>query len=104
MNDEERSSNVKKINQFVSLVFSSKSSMSLTEFTDFNSSVSSEMFISVIGILHERLPNSQFVFRTKRKFKHDECQRVATENKELNPCKPAGKEKDSKLTDFELMI
>lgn len=78
MNEEERGSNVKKINQFVSLVFSSKSNMNLTEFTDFNSSVSSEMFISVIGILHERLPCSQFVFRSKKKFKYDECQKALT--------------------------
>ena len=51
MGDEERGSNLKQINQFVKLVFELQSKMTLNEFIDFNTSVSSEMFISVMNTL-----------------------------------------------------
>lgn len=44
--------------------------MSLEEFIQFNTDVSSEMFVSVMAIFHERLPCSQFYFRQRRKFKN----------------------------------
>lgn len=47
----------------------------MKEFIEFNSTVSSEMFISVISIIHERLPCSQFVFRQKKAFKLSEFQK-----------------------------
>lgn len=51
MDAEERGVNTKQINRFVQLVFESKKYMTLKEFVDFNTNVSSEMFISVISIL-----------------------------------------------------
>ncbi len=63
MNDEERGFNQKQIKQFVNLVFDKKSTLTLKDFIDFNISVSSEMFISVISIIQERLPCSSYVFR-----------------------------------------
>jgi hypothetical protein len=47
----------------------------LKDFIEFNKSVSSEMFISVIGIIQERLPNSSYVFAQKREFKQTEISR-----------------------------
>lgn len=69
MNDEERGSNQKQIKQFVSLVFDRRLTLTLKEFIEFNLSVSSEMFISVISIIQERLPCSSYVFRQKKLFK-----------------------------------
>jgi hypothetical protein len=43
--------------------------MNNESFTDFNTETSSEMFVSVMAILHERLPCAQFYFRQRRKFK-----------------------------------
>ena len=51
MADEERGNNLKQINQFVKLVFEKQKKMTLAEFIDFNTSVSSEMFISVMNTL-----------------------------------------------------
>ena len=39
------------------------------QFLEFNSQISSEMFISVISILQERLPCAGFYFRQRRLFK-----------------------------------
>ena len=72
MNEEERLANNKQIKKFVSLVFKQKSSMNCREFIDFNTNVSSEMFISVISILQERLPCSHYVYRIKKTFKQQE--------------------------------
>ena len=46
--------------------------MNLREFIDFNTNVSSEMFISVISIFQERLPCSQYIYRQKKLFKTQE--------------------------------
>ena len=49
--------------------------MNLREFVDFNTNTSSEMFISVIGTLQERLPCSAYVYKAKREFKLQEFQK-----------------------------
>jgi hypothetical protein len=72
MGEEERGSNTKQINRFVQLVFEQKKMMNLREFIDFNTNVSSEMFISVISIFQERLPCSQYIYRQKKVFKTQE--------------------------------
>ena len=41
----------------------------LEKYLEFNSQFSSEMFISVMSILQERLPCSSFYFRERRQFK-----------------------------------
>lgn len=43
---------------------------SIDQYIEFNSSISSEMFISVMSIIQERLPCSSFYFRQRRQFKH----------------------------------
>lgn len=35
------------------------------------------MFISVMNVIHERLPCSQYIFRQKKNFKSAECQKKA---------------------------
>ena len=72
MNEEERLANNKQIKKFVSLVFKQKANMNCREFIDFNTNVSSEMFVSVISILQERLPCSHYVYRAKKTFKQQE--------------------------------
>jgi len=51
-----------KISSFTELVFEGRTSIGLKDFIEFNTSVTSEMFISVISILHERLPCSEYIF------------------------------------------
>jgi Ca2+-binding EF-hand superfamily protein len=59
MGEEERGSNQKQIKQFVTMVFSNdRKFLNLKDFIEFNKSVSSEMFISVISVIQERLPCS----------------------------------------------
>ena len=41
-------------------------------FSEFNTTVSSEMLFSVMSILHERLPCSQYFFRHRNQFKDKE--------------------------------
>ena len=43
----------------------------IDQYLEFNSQISSEMFVSVMSILQERLPCSAFYFRQRRMFKHD---------------------------------
>jgi len=52
-----------KISDFVEIVFEGKTSIGLKDFIEFNTSVTSEMFVSVMSILHERLPCSDYIFR-----------------------------------------
>ena len=44
--------------------------MSFADFLEFNRSVSSEMFFSLITVLHEQLPCSMNVFRLKKQFRN----------------------------------
>ena len=69
MNEEVRLSNQRLINSYVHKAFSQKSSMTLAEFSQFNNCVSSEMFVSVLRTLQERIPCSMYVFSLKREFK-----------------------------------
>lgn len=57
---------------FVQFVFEKNLSFTLQNFIDFNTSVSSEMLLSVMSTLHERLPCSQFYFRKHSIFKETE--------------------------------
>lgn len=72
MNEEQRIQNQKKIRNFTDAVFANKSVMTLKEYIQFNTSVSPEMFISIISELQERIPCSQYVFKQMRAFKQAE--------------------------------
>jgi hypothetical protein len=58
-----------KISNFTELVFEGRTSIGLKDFIEFNTSVTSEMFISVMSILHERLPCSDYIFKQRKIFK-----------------------------------
>jgi hypothetical protein len=58
LREEERGAQQNLINQFVSFVFESQKTLNLREFSEMNTQVSSEMLVSVMSILHERLPCS----------------------------------------------
>ena len=60
----------------------------LEHFIDFNSNISSEMFVSVMTILHERLPCAQFYFRQYKQFKKN--------NKEMSTGFADGQNEDKK--------
>lgn len=51
MNDAEREQNQQAVARFVGMVFEHKPSMSLKEFVEFNTAVSSEMFLMIIATL-----------------------------------------------------
>lgn len=90
MNDEQRLQNQKKIRNFTDAVFSQKPVMTLKEYIQFNTSVSPEMFISIISILQERIPCSQFVFRQMQQFKQAEF----VKNKKLLCTSPSQSQTD----------
>jgi hypothetical protein len=46
----------------------------LAEFNRFNTENSSEMLLSVMSVLHERIPCSEFYYREKRNFKQHAVQ------------------------------
>ena len=54
--------------------------MNFKQYEYVNSNISSEMFYSLMAILHERLPNAKGFFRLKRQYrdKHDEDYRSAS--------------------------
>lgn len=72
MTTEQRSTEQDQIRLFVQFVFKERKSFGLKEFIQFNTTVSSEMFISVMTILHERLPCTQYYHRQRQIFKDKE--------------------------------
>lgn len=74
----ERISDQQEIKVFTDRVFKDlpKQRMDYKQYEKLNKQQSSEMFYSIMAILHERLPCSLNYFRMRRKFKeaHDECQ------------------------------
>lgn len=69
MDFNQRNKDQEEIKQFLECAFADKQTMNFEEFAHFNSNISSEMFISVMAIFHEKLPCAQFYFRQRRKFK-----------------------------------
>ncbi len=69
MREEEREAQRERIEQFVGFVFEKQAALSLKQFAEMNTRVSSEMLVSVMAVLHERLPCSQYYFRQRRLFK-----------------------------------
>lgn len=69
---KERNQNNQQVAQFAKLVFQSKAYMNLREFSDFNTNESSEMFLSVISVLQERLPCTSHIHSEKRQFRQTE--------------------------------
>jgi hypothetical protein len=69
MDHKQRNLDQEEIKQFLACAFVDKPNMNLEEYTHFNQSISSEMLISVMAIIHEKLPCAQFYFRQRRLFK-----------------------------------
>ena len=53
----------KEILTFLDKCFGEKESLNLEEFTKINEEVSSEMLLSIMTLIHERLPCSESFFR-----------------------------------------
>lgn len=74
---EERNSHQQEIKVFTDSVFKDlpKQRMDYKQYDKLNKQQSSEMFYSIMAILHERLPCSLNYFRMRRKFKetNEEC-------------------------------
>ena len=68
-NEEDRQRDTDKILKFIDCVFSSGGSIDFAEFSRFNTENSSEMLFSVMNVLHERIPCSEFYYREKKEFK-----------------------------------
>ena len=66
MDQEQRELEQREIKSFVQQTFSEVPSFSIEKYLEFNSQISSEMFISVMSILQERLPCASFYFRERR--------------------------------------
>ena len=56
MNHVQRTQEQKEIKAFLECAFGDMPKFNLEDYIDFNSNISSEMFVSVMTILHERLP------------------------------------------------
>ena len=50
-------------------MFDKKTMISFEEYCNFNKNVSSEMFYSIMSVLHERLPCAQNFFRLKKIYR-----------------------------------
>jgi len=71
MDTASRQQTSEEIKKFVDTVFSEsgRSKMDFLTYQDLNTNVSSEMFLSIMSVLHENLPCAAFYFRQKRLFK-----------------------------------
>ena len=84
MNHLQRTQEQKDIRAFLECAFEKFSQFNLTNYIDFNSNISSEMFVSIMTIFHERLPCAQFFFRQHKKFKQAQLEKQAIKQ-ESNP-------------------
>ena len=71
MDEERRQFEQREIKAFIQQAFQELPSFTEDNYVQFNSEISSEMFVSVMSILQERLPCSQFYFRQRRLFKQN---------------------------------
>lgn len=62
-----------EINKFTAQVFGNKTAISYQEYADINSNVSSEMFTSLMRVLHDCLPCSKNFFHMKRQYRARNC-------------------------------
>ena len=72
LDSQDREQDQEEINKFIEKVFEGKPKYKLLNFEEyqaFNQSVSSEMFVSIMSLLHERLPCAPNCFRLKKLFK-----------------------------------
>lgn len=77
---KQRTQNQDEIKSFLDFAFDDENkNMTLEAFIRFNTDVSSEMFVSIMAILNERLPCAQFYFRQRRRFKFEYFQKNAPE-------------------------
>ena len=58
-----------EIKNFVNKVFTTRTALNYDQYADLNLKVSSEMFCSLMSILHERLPCAPNFFRLKKIFR-----------------------------------
>lgn len=57
------------IKDFIEKVFGPRMSLSFTEYKEINNLVSSEMFYSIMRVLHNRIPCTKNFFRQKWRFR-----------------------------------
>jgi hypothetical protein len=79
LDHRDRMANQEKVSKLVDQIFqecgagagstSSQKTLSFDEYSQFNKSVSSEAFLSLMALLHDRLPCAPNVFRLKRMFR-----------------------------------
>lgn len=74
--------------------------MTLEAFIQFNTEVSSEMFVSIMAILNERLPCAQFYFRQRRRFKAKYFQQIAPEPGPQQPIQNLLMEPRKRLSEY----
>jgi len=67
--EEDRKRDTDKIQKFIDCLFSSRDFINFAEFSHFNTENSSEMLFSVMNVLHERIPCSEFYYREMKAFK-----------------------------------
>lgn len=60
------------IRDFIEKVFGQRISLSLAEYKEINNHVSSEMFYSIMRVLHNRIPCTKNFFRQKWRFRQNE--------------------------------
>ena len=63
LSEDERDQHTKSIYKFVKDTFANQNEMTFSDFVEFNTNVSSQMFVSVISAIHAKLPCSQFIFK-----------------------------------------
>ena len=66
---KERMDQQGEIKNFMDQVFGTKKELNFEDFLNINKNISSEMFYSLMAILHEKLPCSQNVFRLKKMYR-----------------------------------
>jgi hypothetical protein len=81
--EDDRKKDTEKIIKFIEYVFQDKKLINLADFTRFNTENSSEMLLSVMSVLHERIPCSEFYYREKKNFKQQALQSALTSSNDM---------------------
>lgn len=69
----DRVSDQEEIRRFIEKIFNKSNHMNYKQYEFINHKVSSEMFYSLMAILHEKLPCAESFFRLKKKYRENHC-------------------------------
>lgn len=69
LNQQDRDAQQKEINDHINEIFGKKEKITYNDYVSIIKEISSDIFLSLMVVLHEKLPCSQNIFRLKKMYR-----------------------------------